>query len=401
VKQIIPVIFATDDNYVPYCGVAITSLIENSNKEINYQIYILYDTLSKINIQRLISLSSCNVTISCVSISEYVKNINVTERNHITVASTYRLLIPKIFPHLKKVVYLDSDLIINADIFELYNIDIDKYPIAAVCCADVCDVSEWMNNYITKTLGVEKSNFFNAGVLIINIKKFNAGDIGNKCFDILNSRSDLYFMDQCALNIVCEGNVLYLNEKWNYETQWHEQDTDNHYIETDNNNLPYIIHYSGYDKPWIYPENYLSNLFWRYARKTSFYESILYLSTENRLKKVIEAQLNDAMETIDIIEVLSTGKKNRGIAIYGAGNVGRNLATKINRLKAFELVAWVDADHKNKVATPMQVEPIKRLYEVEFDYVIIAIQNLNICAEVKNTLVKNKIAPEKIVFVNS
>ena len=34
-------VFASDDNFAPYLGTAIKSLIENSTKENNYGIYIL------------------------------------------------------------------------------------------------------------------------------------------------------------------------------------------------------------------------------------------------------------------------------------------------------------------------------------------------------------------------
>ena len=41
-KNNIPVVFATDNNFVPYLGVTIKSLVENSSEENNYDIVILY-----------------------------------------------------------------------------------------------------------------------------------------------------------------------------------------------------------------------------------------------------------------------------------------------------------------------------------------------------------------------
>ena len=40
-------VFASDDNFAPYLGTAIKSLIENSTKENNYGIYILEEGLSE------------------------------------------------------------------------------------------------------------------------------------------------------------------------------------------------------------------------------------------------------------------------------------------------------------------------------------------------------------------
>ncbi len=39
--EVIPVFFATDDNYIPFLDVAIGSLIENASKNYFYDIHIL------------------------------------------------------------------------------------------------------------------------------------------------------------------------------------------------------------------------------------------------------------------------------------------------------------------------------------------------------------------------
>ena len=56
-KNYIPIGFATDDNFVPYLYVAMSSLISNADENNNYDINILYSKLNEHNISRLASLA--------------------------------------------------------------------------------------------------------------------------------------------------------------------------------------------------------------------------------------------------------------------------------------------------------------------------------------------------------
>ena len=46
-KKIIPLFFATDNNYIPFLAVALQSLLENASKDYFYKIYILTTNLKK------------------------------------------------------------------------------------------------------------------------------------------------------------------------------------------------------------------------------------------------------------------------------------------------------------------------------------------------------------------
>ena len=41
-KNIVPVFMAVDDGYIPFLGVALKSVIENSTKENKYEIKLIY-----------------------------------------------------------------------------------------------------------------------------------------------------------------------------------------------------------------------------------------------------------------------------------------------------------------------------------------------------------------------
>lgn len=56
-SKIVPVVFASNNSYVPYIGVVIKSLILCSNVRNQYQVYVLYSQMENENIQKLEAMS--------------------------------------------------------------------------------------------------------------------------------------------------------------------------------------------------------------------------------------------------------------------------------------------------------------------------------------------------------
>ena len=63
-------VFASDDNFAPYLGTAIKSLIENSTKENNYGIYILEEGLSEKHKTALLEFEKENTKIFFINMEE-------------------------------------------------------------------------------------------------------------------------------------------------------------------------------------------------------------------------------------------------------------------------------------------------------------------------------------------
>ena len=387
-EQIIPIVFSTDENYVPYCGVAISSLIKNASNCNKYEIFVLYDSLSSLSIYRLERLSTNNVTVVCRCIHQYITSLKALEYNHLTIASAYRLVIPDVLPEHEKTLYLDSDIIVNADVAELYDIDIGDNILGAVRGFYKRD-DDFMYDHITKTLGISENSFFNAGILILNIKEFKDNKAAQKSFSLLSEREDLYFMDQCALNIVCEGKVHFLPNKWNHEWLYlfavNNPSLPRSREEFEMCADPSIIHYDGIEKPWDYPEQFLSDHFWAYARQTVFYEEIIYTSQQRR--------------TREMLELFGAVVKYRNIAVYGAGSAGKRYVSKILSLKLCKIVLWVDRNFAEKKGYELPVQSVERLFTVEFDHVFIAIENIAVSNQVKDMLISNNIPKEKIIQI--
>ena len=81
-RKIIPIVFAINDNYVPYCGVAISSLMSYASDEYEYRLHVFYSELSDKNIRRLENMSTDNVIIKCMNVSNSIPDVKLKNKNH-------------------------------------------------------------------------------------------------------------------------------------------------------------------------------------------------------------------------------------------------------------------------------------------------------------------------------
>lgn len=287
----IPVVFAADNNYVPIISTAIKSLLINGSPNYNYDIIILQQNITDLNQQKMKSdLKSSNASIRFFDVKDIFKQYNLNTPAHFTIEIYFRLAMPDIMKLYDKVIYLDSDLIINADLSELYKIPIGDNLLGAVQDVDSAGCykgfdpsrEDYFNKYIKLK---DPYSYFNSGVLIMNLKKFRETYTTEYILK-LAEQEQFIFPDQDVLNILCEGKVYYLDESWN--TMMNHQDANNsrlkvarfaphsiyqNYLEARKH--PYIVHYAGYQKPWVYLNSDMSEYFWKYARQTIFWEELM------------------------------------------------------------------------------------------------------------------------------
>lgn len=302
----IPIVFATDDNFVPYLYVAMSSLISNADENNNYDIVILYSKINNYNISRLLELSSDNVSIRFFDMTEYMNKYSELWYTHWNYSDAvyYRFFIPEIFSNYDKVLYLDGDVIFNCDASELYNIYLRDNYIAAVQ-----DISQQMTGYIGETfrenvLKVKRENYFNTGILIFNIRLLKTVEFLDECIKTLKKLKNPLFPDQDVLNKVCDGHVKYL--PYNYNLMWNclhyytdakdrmPEATYNEYKEAWKK--PKIIHYTGACRPWKQPWLEYSDLFWKYARQTPFYEEIIYNNCKSETIKDVRVVIKNVIQ---------------------------------------------------------------------------------------------------------
>ena len=232
----------------------LTSLFEN-NKELNFCIYILTEHLSDRSKNELATLAnSYNQRIEIITVdSEILKNCPIRQGDHVSIATYYRLLATKLLPsNIEKILYLDCDMIIDSDITNLYNVDIDGYPIAMSIDEAFFDDKKYLRLEYSK-----KDSYGNAGVALLNIRYWREQNLMEKCLEYISRNPEkVKFHDQDTLNAVLHKEMKLLPIRYNLQTGFLLTDYTRYYEDEmpeilDAAKSPAIIHFTGASKPWF------------------------------------------------------------------------------------------------------------------------------------------------------
>ncbi|MDY4281564.1 MAG: glycosyltransferase family 8 protein [[Pasteurella] mairii] len=174
------------------------------------------------------------------------KQFGMKKAEHITDATFYRYFVQYI-PE-DRLLYLDSDIVINGNLLDMYYADFKGNLAMAVE-----DMFIKNTVYSYKEFPSMKP-YFNAGVLLINNAQWRKENIAEKLVDITWKYSGLLYADQDVLNIVLKNRWCVLSKIYNYQTGVRYSGLDFkkvQQIEALNGIKPIIIHYTSKYKPWI------------------------------------------------------------------------------------------------------------------------------------------------------
>lgn len=330
------IVFCIDENYVKYFGVVLQSLIENAKSENFYDLVVLHKDVCENSQKKLKSMLPSNVSLRFYNISNakdaYFKNIILEVKNYWSESTYYRLLIPMIFSNYEKVLYCDSDIIYENSIDSIFAIPSEDKAILAILDSFSQELmfDEKRTDYIENYLKINPKKYFNAGVVLYNIKNINLNDYSAKLYWIFNSLNNLWFLDQDILNIIFENNVKFLSLKYNFQLNIliylfpHFNSYEKTFIDDFvlSEKEPIILHFSMSEKPWSFPEMLYAERFWFYARKSPFYEEIIYNIFNNRI--LLLANKNKIMLGYCLAKIL---------ALVTFGKLRTEFKTKRNSLK--------------------------------------------------------------------
>lgn len=295
--SIVPVVFAADDNYVPQLTTTIYSAMKNASPDHHYDVVVLQRNIAWDKQERMRTFfyhQFDNMTLRFINVDRLVSGVNLTTNNaHISVETYYRFLIQQVLPFYDKVLYLDSDIIINGDIAELYDTELGDNLLAAVHDIDFLgnlNVKHGLRmGYASDVLHMKNPyNYFQAGVLVFNTRAMREHYTLQQWLEYASNPEYIY-NDQDVLNAHCEGKVVFLDWSWNVMHDCANRVTNVFSLAPNNTydaymasrQHPRIIHYAGFVKPWTDPDCDFASIYWKYARETPFYERLL--------KKVVQA----------------------------------------------------------------------------------------------------------------
>ncbi|EPH3181999.1 glycosyltransferase family 8 protein [Citrobacter braakii] len=243
-NNVINIAYCTDANYLEYVAVSIMSVIMNNpEQDLSFFVFVYDVTDEEINKLRSTSDKIQVFNIDKEEIEKYNNDFAIKHLNR----STYmRLAVPRLLKDkIEHFIYLDADTLC----FDKLN-DINSIDISNVICAVIHDSLDIHDTKNAKRLGLSTDHYFNAGFLYINIENWIKFDIENKANTVLFEQGkSLPYFDQDALNIAIDGNVKFIDKRWNFLFNWFtDQQKDTFFYQKDI--LPRIIHFTGGRKPW-------------------------------------------------------------------------------------------------------------------------------------------------------
>lgn len=265
-KAEIPIFFACDEDFVKYTMVSMKSIMENADRSRKYHIYILHMGITEATQAKVLAMADEEFAIDFVDVTDKMKSIadKLPIRDYYSNTTYFRLFIPDMFPQYRKALYIDSDTIVVGNIAELYDHKLGKL-YAGVCPDRVVAQTDILGDYVEKVLGVKRTRYFNAGVMLMNCSQFRENHLLDEFLEMLHVYLFVVAQDQDYLNLICKNQVLYMEPKWNAqvfgELACPEEEVG-------------LFHFNMAAKPWHYEDCRLAEYFWKYAKMTVDYDAI-------------------------------------------------------------------------------------------------------------------------------
>ncbi|UAL50264.1 glycosyltransferase family 8 protein [Metabacillus dongyingensis] len=255
------VVYSSDNNYAQHVGVSMLSLFENNRDFNNINIYLIDNNILLDNKKKLMEIcENYKRNIIFIDFNNVSKKLNLDIGNSISINSYARLFIPSLINfNIDKILYLDCDSIVNTCLKQLWNIDINDYYVAGVCDTVSNSTKTRINLEINKP-------YINAGMLLINLKKWKEDFVERKFIDFIASyNGQVFHHDQGTINGVLNENILILHPKYNAMTTFFTMARNEimqfyglkeYYSESELNEAkenPVFVHYTPafVNRPWI------------------------------------------------------------------------------------------------------------------------------------------------------
>ena len=307
-ENAIRICMACDDKYAMHCASAVASMIDNHKSEEKLEFFIWNSAISKKSQSRLEKLGNTKVSsLKLINVNPLdFKNCPLPENMHFSLETYFRLKLPDFFPDFDKVLYIDCDVTVLGDVKELWELDIAG--VYAAVCEDIVPV-EHLREFIGDFAN------FNAGVMVINLKKWREDRISQKCFDFIEHHSEkIFFVDQDVLNSMLIPKINYFPRFWNLEYMPLNDVVSGLYSEQEIR----LIHHISRMKPWNTPFGHIyADKYFKYLAKTPWWHHILLLKA-GMIAKGVKKSILIYLQNWNCKNRLIKTVKDRRAVLWGA-----------------------------------------------------------------------------------
>ena len=253
--------FAAYNNYAPYMGTAIASVLKNSLEDEKITFHLIDGGITKENKDKILSLKNikdCDIIFYTPDIERYNAWFEKTlAKLYFSPAMFYRLSIASLIPDVDKILYLDSDLIVTGSLKELFLMNLENY--YAFVVEHLIELEKEKKD--------KNKKYFCSGFLLINNKLWKENNVEAQFINYYEKNYQTCFGDQDILNAVLEDKVKYIDKKWSFLAD------KRYYYQNPNLKDAIIVQYLGFEKPWM--KNCRTSLlideYWKYYQYTPWF----------------------------------------------------------------------------------------------------------------------------------
>lgn len=271
------VVLAADENFAMPLAATIRSALDHLAADRKLRIFVLNGGLSDSTRTRLEqSWPQGRYHITWVTVDPAkLRDLPIPDGTHYNLTTYYRILTPWILPeHIKRIIHLDSDMLVCADLGRLWD-----ESLAGNSCLAVQDIgspfidsevalpnydrcgrhlvsARPVSNYRELRLN-PLAPYFNGGLLVFDTSAWRTADIPSRLLNcLLDNRRYVRWVDQYALNVVLCDRWRQLDPRWNQAARifsypsWSLSPFDRETFEQVRDD-PFIIHFTTGDKPWL------------------------------------------------------------------------------------------------------------------------------------------------------
>ncbi|MBO5342422.1 MAG: glycosyltransferase family 8 protein [Lachnospiraceae bacterium] len=215
----INVLYQCDNNYAPFMGVSLTSLLMNNVELENLHIFLLGKDLSIENMQKI--QRTCDeygrkiIFLDCAGLDERIENYGMNKYRG-SYATFYKLFVSELLKDMgitvQRMLYIDSDTVITGNIKELYFADLRQKPIGMV--------PDTLAYQYKEELGFEGSDiYYNAGLVLYDFEQIYKNKWEHKMSEhIRDIKADYHKHEQDLLNVVFRNNICTLPLRYNLQS---------------------------------------------------------------------------------------------------------------------------------------------------------------------------------------
>jgi lipopolysaccharide biosynthesis glycosyltransferase len=265
-----PVIaLCADKNMEAGLHVTLYSLLKNySRKDLGVKIHLFLQNFSERNILHLRATLDGTQTFYELHIQPVALNVfkdfRSLHRNYMTYA---RLILADILTEEENFLYLDSDLLVGVDVYDLFNTDLQNQTVGAVIDGGTIDWSLKKDFFLK--MGLHRSGpYFNAGVMLFDATRWRIQNLTQICLQFCEAHpDDLKAADQTVLNYVFHKKIMDLNKCYNNRFYPTSSPINEEQARRQ------ITHFVGSPKPWDPFGRFLHSgytIFKKYFEETAF-----------------------------------------------------------------------------------------------------------------------------------